>query len=64
MARNLLKAGNRVVVCDRSPVAVAALKAAGASSAESPAELASTPGRKFASSYFFEARTWGIVLGK
>ena len=44
MARNLIKAGNRVIVCDRSAPAVAALKQAGAAAAESPAELASTPG--------------------
>ncbi|KAL6782139.1 HID1 [Auxenochlorella protothecoides x Auxenochlorella symbiontica] len=46
MARNLLAAGYRVIVCDRSPKAVAALQQAGALQAETPAQLASTPGLK------------------
>lgn len=44
MARNLLKAGHRVVVCDRSTAAMAALESAGASSATTPAQLATIPG--------------------
>lgn len=44
MAASLLRAGLRVVVCDPSPAAVAALRDLGADAAATPAELAARPG--------------------
>lgn len=45
MARNLLKAGHKVLVFDRSKDAVASLVCDGATAAKSVTQLATTPGR-------------------
>lgn len=44
MAAALMRAGHKLVVCDRNPAAVAQLQQAGASAAGSAREVAETPG--------------------